>query len=271
MVKFSVFTLAFPGYTAEEAIRTAAKIGYDGVDIRVRHDGHIYIDSSKKERKQLLELANSLGIEFFGIYSYLGRRFTTHDSKEREKVLREAIAHLDLAVDLESVYLRIFPGTSERTKENMDRFVSVCKLVCKEAEDRGLYVGIETHGELVWNGDTCNLVLEEVGSDALRIVYDVGNIFRQGCDPLEELRKIDLSKVIAVQFHDFKREDKAWKSVLLGRGDVPHDPVIEYLKEKKYEGFIVDEYEKWWHPELPDPMEGLPYELNYLKRKFGRA
>ena len=269
MVKFTVFTLAFPGYTAEDAIRAVAKLGYDGVDIRVRQDGHIYIDAPKEYRKKLVELANSLGIRIVGVYSYLREEFIASDPGEKEKALKNIIAHLDLAVDLDGVYLRIFAGTKERTEENMRKFIEMCKLACKEAEDRGVFIGIETHGELAYSGDTCNRVLEEVGSEMLTIVYDVANIYRQNLDPLEELKKINLSRVISVQFHDFKKENGTWKPVLLGQGDIPHEPVIEYLKEKNYDGFIVDEYEKWWHPELPDPMEGLPKELSYLKSKFG--
>ncbi|HDD34021.1 MAG TPA: sugar phosphate isomerase/epimerase, partial [Thermofilaceae archaeon] len=169
LVKFSVFTLAFPGYTAEEAVRAAAKIGYDGVDIRVREDGHVYIDISRKDRRRLVELAESLGIEFYGAYSYLGQRFTTPDPGEREKLFREVVAQLDLAMDLGAVYLRLHPGSGERSEENVKRFVDACKFTCREAEDRGLYVGVETHGELVYSGDTCNLLLEEVGSEALVI------------------------------------------------------------------------------------------------------
>ena len=272
MVKFSVFTLAFPGYTAEEAVRAAARIGYDGVDIRVREDGHVYIDISRKDRRRLVELAESLGIEFYGAYSYLGQRFTTPDPGEREKLFREVVAQLDLAMDLGAVYLRLHPGSGERSEENVKRFVDACKFTCREAEDRGLYVGVETHGELVYSGNTCNLLLEEVGSEALVIVYDIARVFMKGLDPVEELRKVDLGRVIAVQFHDFRRESGGWRITLLGEGEVPHEEVARYLRRKGYEGFVVDEYEKWWHPEeLPDPMEGLPRELAYLKRIFGVA
>ncbi|RLE70687.1 MAG: hypothetical protein DRJ43_01455, partial [Thermoprotei archaeon] len=176
------------------------------------------------------------------------------------------------AVDLGAVYLRLHPGSGERSEENMRRFVDACKFTCREAEDRGLYVGVETHGELVYSGNTCNLLLEEVGSEALVIVYDIARVFMKGLDPVEELRKVDLGRVIAVQFHDFRRESGGWWITLLGEGEVPHEEVARYLRRKGYEGFVVDEYEKWWHPEeLPDPMEGLPRELAYLKRIFGVA
>jgi hypothetical protein len=47
--------------------------------------------------------------------------------------------------------------------------------------------------------------------------------------------------------------------------------VVDYLVSVGYSGFAVCEYEKWWHPELPDPMEALPKELSYVKALFGGA
>ena len=269
-VKFSVFTLAFPGRSAEEALRLAAGVGFDGVDMRANKDGHIYVDTPREVRRRLAELADSLNIRIFSVYSYLGGDFVSPDSKVRRRAVEELVAHMELAVDLGASYVRIFPGTRERTQENYERFIESCKLACREAEDRGVYIGMETHGELAYSGRTCNLILEHVGSEFLKVVYDVAGVFMQGLNPLEELREMDLSHIIAVQFHDFVREEGRWRPVLLGEGEVPHEGVVEYLKNRGYEGFIVDEYEKWWHPrELPDPEDGLPRELSYLKKLFG--
>ncbi|MCD6563874.1 MAG: sugar phosphate isomerase/epimerase [Thermoproteales archaeon] len=268
MIKISVYTLGFPGYRLEDVIRISAEIGYDGIDIRVREDGHIYIDASKEYRKKILELTNSYDLDIYGIYSYLGERFVSRDQNIREKALEDIKKHLDLTVDLEGIYLRIFPGTSEISDENMRLFTEMLKQACKEAEDRDIYIGIETHGELVVNGDTCNYVLNEVGSEKLKIVFDPANVYLREYNPVKELIKVKLDDVIAVQFHDIKKEGNTRKSVLLGEGDVPFDPIFDYLVEKTYQGYIVDEYEKWWHPELPDPKEGLPIELRYLKEKL---
>lgn len=268
MIKISVYTLGFPGYQIEDIIKVSSELGYDGIDIRVREDGHIYIDAPKGYRRKILDTAKSYGIDIYGIYSYLGERFVSRDPNIREKVLEDIKKHLDLAVDLGGVYLRIFPGTSEISEENMRLFIDMLRKACREAEDRGIFIGIETHGELVVDGDSCNYVLKEISSDMLKIVYDPANVFLRGYDPIKELKKIDLSNVIAVQFHDIKIIGDKTKSVLLGEGDVPFDPVIDHLVDKNYQGYIVDEYEKWWHPELPDPKEGLPKEIRYLKEKL---
>jgi len=270
-VRFTVFTLAFPGCTAEEAVEAAARLGFDGVDIRVREDGHVYVNTPKDRRRRLVELAESLGIRITSVYSYIGREIVSPDLGERRRGVELLSAHLDLAVDLRGEYVRIFAGTRERSEENFWRLVESLKLACREAEDRGVKVGVETHGELAYSGSACRRLLEEVGSSALAVVYDVAGIYREGLDPLRELAELDLRDVVAVQFHDFRREGGAWRPTLLGQGEVPHKPVVDYLVSRGYSGFAVCEYEKWWHPELPDPMEALPKELSYVKSLFGGA
>ena len=269
-VRFSVFTLAFPGYTAEGAVEAAAKLGFDGVDIRARNDGHVYIDTPREKRRQLVELAESLGISFFGVYSYVGSDLVSPDVRVRERGIEELVKMLDLAVDLGASYVRIFPGTRDRREDNYKRFIESCKAACKEAEDRGVYIGMETHGELAYSADTCNRLMEEVGSEKLVVVYDIAGVYMQGLDPLEEVKGIELGRIIAVQFHDFIKRGRRWIPVLLGKGEIPNENVAEHLRESGYSGFVVEEYEKWWHPrELPDPIEALPRELKYLKRIWG--
>jgi len=267
-MKFSVSTLAFPGYGAEEAIRASASIGFDGVDIRVRQDGHVWIDSTKAERKRLLDLANSLSIDFYGIYSYVGSGMVSPDSAVRMKEVDLLKAHLDMALDLGANHVRIFSGTKERTSENMMRFIETCKTACKAAEDRGIYIGFETHGELAWDGDSCLYMINHIGSERVRIIFDPAHLFRFGLNPIIEGEKMR-EYILSIQFKDFFiGEGDRNRYVLLGQGEVPNEEFIDFIRRTKFDGFIVEEYEKWWHPELPDPVQGLRHDLNYLKNKL---
>jgi len=267
-MKFSVSTLAFPGYGAEEAIRASASIGFDGVDIRVRQDGHIRIDSTKEERKRLLDLAKSLSIDFYGVYSYVGSGMVSPDPAVRMKEVDLLKAHLDMALDLGANHVRIFSGTKERTPENMMRFIETCKLACKAAQDRGIYIGLETHGELAWDGDSCLYMINNIGSESVRIIFDPAHLFRFGLNPIIEGEKMR-EHILSIQFKDFFiGEGDRNRYVLLGQGEVPNEEFIDFIRKTKFDGFIVEEYEKWWHPELPDPMQGLRHDLNYLKKKL---
>jgi len=269
-VKFSVSTLAFPSLKAEEAVSASAKIGFDGVDIRTKEDGHTYVDAAKDHRRKLLDLVRSLGIDFYGIYSYLGAGMASTEDSLTKSDLRKLKAHIDLAVDLEANHVRIFDGENERAENNMERFIESCKAACLEAIDKGVDIGIETHGNLAWDGESCRRIIEETGSESLKIIFDPVNMYYHGLNPVVEAEKIE-QDILSVQFKDFIKYNHETRYVLLGDGQAPISQIINFLRKEKFDGYIVVEYEKWWHPELPDPLVGLPHELNYLNRSFEQA
>ena len=43
-----------------------------------------------------------------------------------------------------------------------------------------------------------------------------------------------------------------------GSGQLPLDEAIVLLKERGYEGWVMFEHEKRWHPELEEPEEIFP-------------
>ena len=51
----------------------------------------------------------------------------------------------------------------------------------------------------------------------------------------------------------------------MGEGSVPWPEVFAALRGVGYDGWITDEYEKYWHPELPEPAEGMPRNLAYVQ------
>lgn len=266
-MEISVFTLAFPGFKAEDVVSASARIGFDGVDIRTRQDGHIYIDATKDYRKELLDLAKSHSICFYGIYSYLGEGMASTEDSLMKSELKRLEAHIDLAVDLGATHVRIFDGGNERAEKNLVRFIESCKAGCLRARDKGVYIGIETHGNLAWDGESCRRIISETGSESLKIIFDPANIYCYGLNPIVEAEKIK-EDILSVQFKDFVKLNHKTKYVLLGDGQVPVSEIIDFLKKEKFDGYIVVEYEKWWHPELPDPLVGLRHELSYLKKSF---
>ena len=59
------------------------------------------------------------------------------------------------------------------------------------------------------------------------------------------------------------------KARLMGEGSVPWPEVFAALEEVGYDGWITDEYEKYWHPELPEPGEGMRRNLAYVRKLRG--
>jgi sugar phosphate isomerase/epimerase len=49
-----------------------------------------------------------------------------------------------------------------------------------------------------------------------------------------------------------------WRYVFPGQGQLPLAEAIQLLKADGYDGWLVFEHEKRWHPILPEPEEAFP-------------
>jgi sugar phosphate isomerase/epimerase len=63
--------------------------------------------------------------------------------------------------------------------------------------------------------------------------------------------------------------DGKFAYVLPGEGDVPLGEAVSLLREGGYDGYLTVEWEKQWHPELPEPEVALPAHATYLRRLLG--
>jgi fatty-acyl-CoA synthase len=70
-----------------------------------------------------------------------------------------------------------------------------------------------------------------------------------------------------VHVKDARRvSSEQWELVLLGEGEVPVREQLQLLHRHGYDGYISVEWEKHWHPEIPDPEIALPQHIAWLKQ-----
>lgn len=77
--------------------------------------------------------------------------------------------------------------------------------------------------------------------------------------------------VIHTHFKDSEKTGKDdYRLTLTGEGDVPIADALLLLKSGGYGGYLSLEWEKAWHPELPDATEAFPQYVarmkDYLRR-----
>jgi sugar phosphate isomerase/epimerase len=56
-----------------------------------------------------------------------------------------------------------------------------------------------------------------------------------------------------------------WELLLLGEGEIPVKQGLRMLKRSGYDDFISVEWEKKWHPEIPEPEVAFPQHLAVLE------
>ena len=59
--------------------------------------------------------------------------------------------------------------------------------------------------------------------------------------------------------------DDGWRYVIPGTGQLPLAESIRLLKKSGYDGWLLFEHEKKWHPNLPEPEVVFPAFIKWVR------
>jgi sugar phosphate isomerase/epimerase len=178
------------------------------------------------------------------------------DSAKRAKELGDARRFIDLAGALGSPCVRVFGGKDESDKSPAPDTATKAR-VAAGLRDLGAYAGqhnvtviLESHDHFT-SSATLKDVLSQVDSANVGLLWDAYHTFADGHeDPDQTVRQ--LGKWIR-HTHLKDSSDTSEHYVLVGRGTVPIQRQIAALRAIDYKGFFCFEWEKLWHPDLPEP------------------
>ncbi len=261
-------TLGCPKWTLEQAADAAVTYGYGGLEIRLLDGSLIPANLDTTARNRIRKVMQDRDLRIIGLGA--STRFTSPDSEERAQFEQELIAYLHLAVALEVPFVRTFGGNIvdgctmaqgiEWVAESLNRLAPV-------AEETNITILLETHDAFCKGRDVAR-VLDRVPSDHVQAVWDVHHPYRMG-ESVEETWSCLKSRTAHVHLKDARhRADGSFELVLMGEGDVPNQQIVELLESEGYTGCYSVEWEKAWHPEIPEPEEAIPQHaevvLGYL-------
>ena len=66
------------------------------------------------------------------------------------------------------------------------------------------------------------------------------------------------------------QEDGSHETVLLDEGELDWCEIVQGLADIGYDGYISDEYEKFWKPDLPEPEVGMKRNAEVLRECLAR-
>lgn len=133
------------------------------------------------------------------------------------------------------------------------------------ARKHGVIVALETHPDLVGNGDDGRATMEGVNHPNIRVNFDTANIYfyNHGADAATELAK-ELDFVAAVHLKDTTGEYHTWNFPALGTGVVDFRAVFRMLGERGFTGPYTMELEGVEGHEM-DLAERLRYVSDSVK------
>ena len=275
-MKISFTTLGCPTWDLDTICRRGRDYGYDGVDFR----GYLgTVDVTRiaefttlvNDTRRRLDEA---GLETSGISSSI----TVCNPDKLQDNLDEARRTIDLARALGTNNIRVFGGgdLQNNTREELARIGcdAVEQILALDGAEE-MYWLFETHDNWVKAAD-CRLLLDNIPNPAFGALWDMGHTPRVGGETPAETYAAIGPRVGYVHVKDAAYDPEhplamqdGWRYVFPGQGQLPLAEAVQILKSNGYDGWLMFEHEKRWHPTLAEPEEIFPVFAQWARSLIG--
>lgn len=273
-MKISFSTLACPGWTLDAVIDAAIRLGFHGIELRFIENDDLLWRRPEFSGSGLKATRNRLAAGGLQV-SCLDTSCFFHfpEPLRRKQSLDMGRAMIDLAAELGAPAIRVF---GDRIQECADRTTTVGWIVegIQELADfgrtAGVQVWLESHGDFARACDTLE-ILQRADRPNTGVIWDPLNAYSEfGEEPQKGLSILG-KKIRHVHVKDARpplqsAHDDRWEPVLMGTGEFPAQSLIHLLIKSAYDRFVSFEWEKRWHPEIPEPEIALPQFMSWVSR-----
>lgn len=281
-------TLGTPGHDLAGALRLFRAAGLDAAEVIYQDDYPAAISpSDPTSAPRAASTADAEGVPIVGLTPYT-TTINSLDAAVWQQGVDEFRGCLQAAHTVGATRVRVYAGAwhpgdtdHDRRWEQLRRALTI---LAPEAADAGVVLCVENHfGTMTQTAaDTARLV-REVGSPAVRVLYDQANLTFTHDETWQEAFAVQGDLVGHVHVKDLvfkdpsapfrasdtarvKAEERAVRSRVIGTGVVPWPEILEELVRRGYDDVLSLEYEYRWHPQdLPEPGIGFTESATALR------
>lgn len=243
-MKVGLSTIITPqDWTFDQTLKEAAAAGYEAVELCIRDEGDITLDTSEADLAAMARRAADAGIDLVSVCPGVRnapRDVMTNDmavwNESLETIKRCLATTKGLGID--TMLLTLGALTDELYyNEAYANSLKAMQLLAPFAEDLGVNIAIE----YVWNKFLLSPMefarfCDEAGSTRVGLFFDTGNMVIFGFP--QHWVRICGKHLMMVHFKDFKRMME-WKPLL--EGDVNFPAVMAELRKIGYDGPLLSE------------------------------
>jgi L-ribulose-5-phosphate 3-epimerase len=220
-------TNTYHTYSHDEALEGIAAAGFKAVELTAvpGWTEHVDLDADQGELRRKLA---GYGLEPVSISGHSD--LTTPDGLEHGiKVVRWAgeygIPIMNTAV-----------GGHQSADENEAAFLANINALADAAEQAGVVVGLEIHGDIMASGAVTLPLLEKIGRDNVKINYDTANVeFYSGDRAVDDIPKV-ADEIVHVHLKETTGGKGNWNFGAIGSGVVDFAEVVRLLRDAGYTG-----------------------------------
>jgi sugar phosphate isomerase/epimerase len=271
-MKLSFSTLACPDWTMSQIVSIAQANGYAGIELRFVENEDSLWKLPSFHGSGLAKTKTLLGDHGLVISCVdTSCRFHSPDPCDRATWIDEGERMAELAAELKARGIRVF---GDKIQQGADRYStrkwiadSIRELQAK-INSTGVQVWLETHGDFASASET-NSILQCADRSDIGVIWDPANCWTEsGETPSEgaDQMRMTIRHVHVKDLH--LGEAGAWEPVLNGEGTFPLGELRAALNAINYNGFLSYEWEKKWHPNIPDASIALPHFGRWMRENW---
>jgi len=262
MMKISFSTLGTPYYNIDQIIDIAVQNKYQGIEIRAVKGTSDIAGLDEFRGSGLKDTCNkikSAGLKVVCVGTSI--RFNRADKADQEKNLELAKRYIDIAIGLDCSYIRTFGGPLVATQgytESMKWAWEGYNKLCELTKGTNVIPLIETHDDFSTSARIMDLI-SGISNGKVGVIWDILHPYRFG-EAVENTYNVLKDLIYHVHIKDSANySSTGFDITLIGEGKVPISKCISLLKDNGYEGYLSFEWEKLWHPEIPEPEIAIPH------------
>ena len=263
-MRLSFSTLGCPEWSWEQIMFYAKAHAFDAVEVRgvgtAMRPGELTMFSNATAPRTRAQLQKA-GLTI----CCLGTSVSFQDPAKEAEMLKEAQESIALCRRMRIPFMRVFADRlgDEGDGPCLARNITGLGKVIAMAD--GVGVLLEVHGEF----NTIQMLdplLRTLEDAHFGVLWDIQHSDRAYGAEFERLYDLIAPRIRHVHVKDYHRELTPASLCKVGEGDIPIERIIRRLHADGYTGYLSFEWEKRWHPELPEPELAFAHYADYMHR-----
>jgi L-ribulose-5-phosphate 3-epimerase len=250
-------TNSYHTYGFDEALRGIATAGFEHVELTAvpGWTEHVQLNGTDEVRGKLAE------------HGLTAVSLSGHSDLTTREGLEHGIKAVRWAADYGIPIVNTAVGGHASKEESEQAFLQNIGELADAAEEAGVVVALEIHGDIMASGRKTLPLLEKIGRESVKVNYDTANVeFYSGDKAVDDLEAI-APHLAHVHLKDTVGGKGVWNFGAIGSGSVDFTRVLEILDRAGYSGPLSVELEfegEPWPP-LEEVDEAMRRSYEHLR------